>query len=319
MNVKGNGILFSPPELRHGIVYRGVISVEDVQTTLPRLDRDLWVFIQCRHHVAAPPKHPLIDMYQCDRFFASYCGKIPYVLAIPRDFTDPNEYRPIPDATKSYDIIYNATWLPVKRHKLMFEALDYAKKHGRPITCLAYGYHWHSSSKQVEQQLKSLAVNMNIPIDFVETDWSPEENNRRYNMCRVALLCSRSEAGPRVMAEAMLAGLPYITTSDTYGGSVTYITPENGERVAASPKAIAEKIWVTLDRLDSYKPRPWALENMCRPVANARLTKALIQLSDVNQWPINIIDWDYRGGTPSGWFERALLAERSLLTQHNHA
>jgi glycosyltransferase involved in cell wall biosynthesis len=308
----GNGILFSKPAIIDGELHRGVVSIENELATLPRIKRDVWVILHCQHGAAPPSTHPEVDLCQVDQFFSQWCRTKPYVLAIPRDFVDPDDYRPLPDIDKQYDIVVNATWLPVKRHELLLKALKHAMDAGRPITCLCYGYHWHPSGPAIEQQVKTGARRLRLPITFLDTDWDPAENNRRYNKCRVAFLCSKSEAGPRVMSEAMLAGLPYVTTVDTYGGSVAYIGAQNGELAPPTPDGIAKTLWRTLDRMTTYAPREWALANMSRPVANARLTEALRRLAVARQWKIHIPEFTYKGDLAPEWLERVEAAQEEI-------
>jgi hypothetical protein len=105
------------------------------------------------------------------------------------------------------------------------------------------------------------------------------------------------------MSEAMLAGLPYITTRDTFGGSPAFVNDQNGRLSEPTARSIAESIWYVLDHQDSYRPRAWALENMCLAVGLRRIREALDLLAERKGWLINgealgftAIDWQARQG-----------------------
>lgn len=321
-NINAVGMLYSPPVIRDGQLYRGVISCTSPRHLLGRLKRDNWVFLVCEHSAVLPKIHREADLYQCDPWHFTATGTSlkfrDYVLAIARDFVNPDIYRPL-GIDKKYDVIFNACWAPVKRHKLMLETLKWAKSNGRPISCLFYGYHWHFSNgigtnDDLESLVRNTMKESELPGDVLPTAWDGEENNRRFNLCRIAVLLSTSEAGPRVMPEAMLAGLPYFTSALTIGGCTHYLTPENknGGLLSETPSRIAQDIWRALDCLPTFEPRKWALANMCKPIAIKRMQEALQKLEQKKGWLINWQDVEHEGSTGPTWFGEALQFERDI-------
>jgi glycosyltransferase involved in cell wall biosynthesis len=299
--------------VRDGVLHRGVVSAEDPVSLVSCLDADKWVIMHCRHCARPPNLNPVTQLYQCDPFFAHALGDLPRVHAICRDFVDQEVYYPL-GVEKQYDVIFNACWVDIKRPMLFVEALRYAKHAGRPISCIWYGYHWQlpsgdGTNQTLEEQIRLEASD--LPVTFVPTDWWVEENNRRFNSARVAVLTSSAEGGPRVMPEAMLAGLPYLAAADVFGGSSAYLTADNknGGLFATTPQAIAECIWRTLDTLGDFKPREWALANMCRTVAVARLQEALRRLERTSGFHINWQDADHDGRVPWGWWKPVIDAD----------
>ena len=143
--IPGLGMLYSSPVVRDGVLRRGVVSAEDPVSLTSCIDARRWVVLHCQHGANPPKLNPVTDLYQCDPFFDYVLGDLPRVHAICRDFADQDVYRPV-GIEKQYDVVFNACWADVKRPTLFAEALRYAKRAGRPISCLWYGYHWQSSS-----------------------------------------------------------------------------------------------------------------------------------------------------------------------------
>jgi glycosyltransferase involved in cell wall biosynthesis len=314
--IPGLGMVYSSPVVRDGVLHRGVVSAEDPAALSSRLDREKWVMLQCQHGAVAPKINAATDMYQCDPFFRKTVDGRPTVHVIPRDFVHEDHYHPLP-VEKQYDVVFNGCWSQVKRPLLFAEALNYARDAGRSISCLWYGYHWElpsgaSTSDSLEKKVRAQVAG--LPVTFVDTDWHPAENNRRFNSARLALLTSSAEGGPRVMSEAMLAGLPYLAAADVFGGSSAYLTAanRNGALFQPTPRAIAECIWHTLDTLDDFTPRAWALDNMCRKVAVTRLQDALQQLGRTTDWQINWEDVNHDGSTRPEWWQRALAMNAAV-------
>ena len=302
MATKGNGSIYSLPKLVDGQIHRGVISIEDPPSLLPLIHREYWVILCCQHYPTAPPNHPAVDIHQVDRMYDDACAGTPYVNAIPREFIDENIYRPLPDVEKKYDVLFNATWWLVKRQNLLIDAIKYAKAVGKPFSVLWYGYHWRPDGIKLEESIKGVVASNQLPVTFAETCWDAEENNRRYNSCRMAIICSTHESGPRVMSEAMLANIPYLTTRDTYGGSPSYMNGVNGLVFDPHPEALCDAVWSVLANPNKFMPRLWALDNMCKTVGISRTREALARLEVKNGWTINK-DIDYDGNTRGGWPE----------------
>jgi glycosyltransferase involved in cell wall biosynthesis len=312
--ISGLGMLYAPPVQRGGLLLRGVVSAEQPESLVKWIDPTKWVILHCMHDARPPRIDEVTSLYQCDPFFADTLGSLPRVYAIPRDFTDADVYRPL-GVEKQYDVVFNACWSEVKRPQLLVQALRYATDAGRPISCLWYGYHFSSAggtSQDLERTVRAQAAG--LPVTFLHTDFDRSENNRRYNSARIAVMTSRSEGGPRVMAEAMLAGLPYLAASDAHGGSAAYLSAanRNGCLFEPTPQGLAECIWGVLDTLSGFGPREWAQTNMCRAVAVARLRHALRELEERSGWHINWREADHDGILIEEWWQLVLAADTAV-------
>ncbi|MCA9063043.1 MAG: glycosyltransferase [Planctomycetaceae bacterium] len=304
-------IVFSPPRMIGGEVHRGVIATDIPGTVRGQIQRELWAVLLFLHGPTIPTFSPEVDLYLTSATFREQCPH-PQVHLTARNFVDEQVFRPI-SATKTYDLIFNATWLPFKRHELLIDALTFARDQGRPIRCMWFGYHWCTGFEQREADLKQIVADRQLPVDFLPTDHDPEEVNRRFNACRSLLICSTSEAGPRVMGEAMLTDLPCIVTRDTWGGVPELITSACGLLCEPNGSDIAKAIWRALDLSDSWTPREWALENLCVSASLRQLKRSLQQLEQQTGWRINHGEVTFPGFDWQGRQRSARMAENQYL------
>jgi hypothetical protein len=286
-----NNVLFAPPAIREGRLYRGIAATDRLDKLLPAIVREKWVLLFLGHGAYVPRHHPELDLYLIDFTFRDRSPG-PQLYLTSRDFINPATYFLL-GLPKQYDVVFNSSWRTLKRPELMMNALTHARNCGRPITCLWFGYHWRPEGPELEKRIVTEVEARHLPVRFEPAIFDPRVVNHRYNLARAAVLCSTTEGGPRVMAESMLAGLPYVTTSDTCGGAPRLVNDHNGRVCEPNAASLAEAIWHVLDRCASYRPRDWALENMCTPVALQRLSAALDRLAEEKRWSINLADLRY--------------------------
>lgn len=281
-----HNVLYAPPVVRNGDLYRGVVATDDVDALLGGIVRNKWVLLWLGHGAYVPDRHPDIDLYQLDPFFRdSECQ--PQVHVLLRELIDSTRFFPT-DTEKEFDVVFNAHWDKVKRQEILLDALTHARDMGRPISCLWFGQEWPVDYHEFEQRMKDEVSDRDLPVTFPGLSYAPGVVNQRYNRCRTAVICSSEESGPRVMAEAMLADLPYIATRDTYGGSPAYITESNGLLCDPNGISLAEAIWHAVDHRSQFQPRDWALKNMCRSVGVRRLKVAVGQVAIDKNWRVNL-------------------------------
>ena len=307
----GYGAMYAPPIRKNGEIYKGVLSC-DSAAVLKYLHTELWVVLHLDHHARPPPQLGYVDMYQIDPFFASGMGSRLYVHATNRDFIDPTVFKPL-GLEKKYDVIFNSAWARLKRHELFIEGLVYAKQQGRPASVLMMGYHADGyTSQEVEGSVRHMIERHGLAVDIMDTEWDSHEVNVRYNLCRCAVHTASGEAGPKVLPEAALADLPYLVTSDTYGGCPGHVSVGNGNGLVFDPRpdAMAEAIWWALDNATKFEPRKWALANMCKPVGEERLRVALSRLAASLGCAINT---EGIAGTTDMAYEGVFEAEEAIL------
>ena len=306
-------VVFSRPRLVGGHLQRGFLATDYPKTLQSQCDPNLWAIGFFIHAAFCPYFDPQVDLYFASETY-SECP-LPRIDVTDRDLTDENSFFPDPAVDKQYDLIFNATWMPVKRHELLIEALSFAQQAGRPLSCLWFGYHYCEDSHQRERQIRAAVKSLRLDVTFAETNFNVSVVNARYNSARVCLICSASEGGPRVMGEALLSGIPFIVTADTAGGAPQLICDRNGVVCQPTGASIAQAIWEVIDRPHQFQPRDWALEHICRSRTLQRLQQAVRQLSDVGPVPINWQEITFKGYDWECRRQEARAAERGLDRQ----
>jgi len=284
--------------LKNSIVYRGVVATDNIDGLLKKVKRENWVIIQLSHYIGIPQFHKEYDLYQIDPYISKETPK-PHIYAIIRDFVDENKFFPL-DIEKKYDIIFVARWRYVKRHWLMLETLKYAKEQGRPIKCLCFGIIINDECKRIKQEVIDQVKNHDLPVDIIPQKWNRVIVNQRYNLAKAILLCSECESGPVVMSEALLCGLPCVSTIDTKGPQNNYINDLTGIIAGEKPESIAHCIWYAIDNVKEYRTREWALKNMCLSVGKLKFENAINYLIERKKYNVNtnfrfddeIYDWN---------------------------
>ncbi len=298
MTFQPTHVVFSPPKWIDGVLHRGVVATDGPRTLHRQMDRDLWTVILFFHAPIQPKFDPNIDLYFTSAPFAADCPQ-PRLEMTARELIDETQFFPL-QVSKEFDVVFNATWMPMKRHELFLDALRYAQRHGRPLRCLWFGYHYNDEAFEREKAIRRQIASANLDVKILKTDFASGEVNRRYNLGRCTLICSEYEAGPRVMGESLLAGVPFLVTQDTRGGAVEAICDENGLVCEPTGESIARAIWRIADESSAFAPRPWALENMCLTKSLERIRHAVDSFAvqrnvPINTQPISFPGYDWEG------------------------
>lgn len=132
-------------------------------------------------------------------------------------------FRPLADATVEFDAIYNARFVPGKRHELTAK-----------IDRVAYLGYAEASSMPLEDQQRRLATTLagnpshtllNPLRDGLPVRVSHHEANAALNRAAVGLCLSEAEGSNYASMEYMLAGLPVVSTPSV-GGRDVFFDPE---------------------------------------------------------------------------------------------
>ncbi|HLH96248.1 MAG TPA: glycosyltransferase [Xanthobacteraceae bacterium] len=132
-------------------------------------------------------------------------------------------FRPLPDAEPEFDAVYNARFVPEKRHEL-----------AAAIEKLAYVTYISDvedeGRKQIDLMERFIRENphhalLNPIIGGHPKRFSPTDTNVQINRARIGLCLSAVEGSNRASMEYMLAGLGVVSTPST-GGRDVYFDPE---------------------------------------------------------------------------------------------
>jgi uncharacterized protein (TIGR01627 family) len=148
-------------------------------------------------------------------------------------------FRPLSHSNVEFDAIYNARFLPEKRHKLAAQ-----------IDRVAYLGYIDPLSASVDSQRKLMADTLTAcpshtlinPLDDGQpVRISPSETNAALNRAAVGLCLSEVEGSNYASMEYMLAGMPVVSTPSK-GGREVYFDPEYCIVCAPDPVAVREAV-----------------------------------------------------------------------------
>ena len=302
-------VVFSKPAIIDGVFHRGFVTTDRPLTITDQLQRELWSVGIFFHTAIEPFYNPMIELYFASKTFRN-CPH-PRIDITDRDLTDERVFFPIADTEPEFDVVFNAVWMPIKRQELFFDALKWSQQEGRPVKALWFGYHYEESSKQRELDFKAAVEEQQLDVTFLETDFDTAEVNRRFNLAKSCVICSRSEGGPRVLAESLFADVPFIVTEDTLGGAPETIRPETGVICPPTGPGIARAIWEVCDDLDRFSPRRWAVENLTRRSTVARLQEKLREISESRSSKLSPINWQQVRFTEYDWVSKKQLVRKA--------
>ncbi|HUE69830.1 MAG TPA: glycosyltransferase [Pirellulaceae bacterium] len=173
-------------------------------------------------------------------------------------WVDHRRFRPLPGASKDFDLVMVAGWGDYKRHYRFFEALSRLRRQGKRPSVLLLGYSVGWKKETVLDQARyfgiadQLEVNEGVPYEQV---------NQMVNRAKVHVLWSRKEGVNRAIIECMFAGLPSIVREGfNYGYRYPYVNEQTG--CFASEETLPRAIEEMVERSGQMQPREWVLENM---------------------------------------------------------
>lgn len=149
---------------------------------------------------------------------------------------DPYYFMPMKHVDKTFDIISVGSFVHIKRHELLINALAQLRARAIIVGKIV--------SEEYYNRCVSLADKLGVRerVDIVP-DVSPARLANYYRQSRILCHTSSTEAGPRVVLEAMSSGLPCVVCGDDIYGARNFVTPGvNGAICDAEPFALAETI-----------------------------------------------------------------------------
>ena len=159
-------------------------------------------------------------------------------LGLPATFLNKNVmvsdqvFRPIQDAQVEFDAVYNARFVPVKRHELAAE-----------VPRVAYLTYVEGKAQRQEQfrtlHAATLARNphhmvLNDLVDGLPAGMSHEQVNAALDRAAVGLILSEVEGSSYASMEYLLAGLPVVSTPSK-GGRDVFFDSEYLHHLRAGP------------------------------------------------------------------------------------
>jgi glycosyltransferase involved in cell wall biosynthesis len=193
-----------------------------------------------REHRRRYPSHRLIVMANTQREADLLAAEgLPSVF-LNKNFTVPEKiFRPLPDSEPEFDAIYNARFVPEKRHEL-------AALIGK-LAYLSYIPEVDGEGREQVALMNSLLRDnpshtlLNPVVDGRPLRLDPRETNRQINRARIGLCLSEIEGSNYASMEYMLAGLGVVTTP-SLGGRDVHFDPTFCIVCDPSPEAVRDAV-----------------------------------------------------------------------------
>jgi glycosyltransferase involved in cell wall biosynthesis len=174
---------------------------------------------------------------------------------------------------KKYDAVYVATWNPVKRHHILFEAVSRIADPTFRAVLVGGGY--GGTKYEIEQWIRYYGVKDRV---IVMENLSHEAINQLLNQSRCSLLLSLKEGGNKSIIEGMFANTPCIILDDHISPVADWINDQTG-RMVSRRDLPSSMLWMR-DNWQSFSPREWAMANLHPRTTTAKIEKAIRAISE---------------------------------------
>ncbi len=158
---------------------------------------------------------------------------------------------------KKYDLIMVSSWLKLKRHGLLFDALKKLRDRGRDLKCVLVGYPIDLTKDDIVKSAADHGVE-----DLIEIyEWiSQEKISQLYQQSRLNLLLSKREGFNRSVIEGLYCDVPcLIRDGFNFGDKYDYINHRTGGYFVDEKLDMA--IEDALENIDQFKPVQWIKDN----------------------------------------------------------
>ena len=230
-------------------------------------DFDILYFTRFADH-----KVVVMAVEERDRRFLQRLGAnlVPIALG-SGDWVNPSVFRPIEGQAKEYHAVMVATWLPFKRHQVLFRALGAMNDRSFRVALVSYS---PENREEVEALIDAYGVRDNIDV-FEGV--AQEEVNAVLNRSKVNIVLSLQEGGNRALFEGFFAGVPGLALRCNVGIAKDYFTPTTG-RLVRERDLVSELLWFR-EHWREFDPRAWATANITPEITTAKLNSLLEQMA----------------------------------------
>ena len=193
-------------------------------------------------------------------------------------WVDTRIFKPDTCAKKDFDIIMVSSWLKLKRHTLLFEALKKLKGKGIILKCCLVGYPLDLNLEDI----KSLARKYDIEDQLTTYEKIKQsEIADLYRRSKINLLLSKREGSNRTLIEGGFCGTPFmIREGFNFGQKYNYLNSYTGRTF--KDKSLDQDIMHMLENIHSYKPYEYFKKGDVSPYAATRLMEEIVYGSDDN-------------------------------------
>lgn len=170
------------------------------------------------------------------------------------DWIDPENFAPRPEQPKKYDFVMVASWSPVKRHAVFFDALAAANLHEARIALI--GYPWEGRTRFDIERLANRAglkaVDIFERISRVEVAKIIAES-------RVGVMLTRREGANRGIYECLFCDVPIVVPAYNRGVNKDLVNEMTGS--LATDAELSAVLGDVLRAAHTFRPREWAMRH----------------------------------------------------------
>lgn len=202
--------------------------------------------------------------------------------AIPVDivanwWVDSRVFKPNPSIEKDIDILMVSSWLKMKRHYLLFEAMAKLKQKGLILKCALVGY----PIDMTKEDILKLAENAGVLEQIELHEWLNQEQIAvLYQRSKLNLLLSKREGFNRSIIEGLHCDVPcFIRKGFNFGDEYDHINPLTGGYF--EDHKLVEVIENALNNLSDFKANKWLTDyDMTAQNASRILNRAIYGKDD---------------------------------------
>lgn len=227
--------------------------------------------------------HPIVVMSPCQadhQFLERLQSNLRPVPAGASDWVDPQVFHPLEGQDKRFDAVMIARWTLMKRHHLLFRALQRIGDPSYRVAFVASNIPGDTDRHLILSMIDAYHLASQITVF---EDLTAVGVNEILNQSKVNLLLSHREGSNRSLFEGFFAGVPGLAFSNNLGIPLRHFTPQTGWLIAEHelPSALLH----FRDHWSEFDPRPWALANIAPNITTSRLNDFLRQLAQQRHEP----------------------------------
>jgi glycosyltransferase involved in cell wall biosynthesis len=169
------------------------------------------------------------------------------------DWIDEDRFKPPPFSEKIYDIVMVASWQRIKRHELLFDAMQKCGDRLNKVALIGYPSSGRTKNDIVREARKyrvegKIAIFENIPRADV---------SRIIHQSKIGVMLTLREGANKGIYECFFSGVPVLISERNIGVNREHINQHTG--LVARDDELPGKIQTLLERIHEYAPREWAL------------------------------------------------------------
>ena len=184
------------------------------------------------------------------------------------DWINPEDYQPKPHAGRKIDILMVASWLAVKRHWLLFEALRDMPRNLRVVLVGRSG--GGRTEDVIREECRAFGAKQDLKI---YSEIPPAGVRKLLCDARISVLFSYREGSCVAPVESMFADTPVAMMDDAHIGSKAYINADTG--VILRRRGLARSLMHFLDGSHTFHARKWALDHVSCHQSTRKLNELL--------------------------------------------